>query len=271
VSAHLLFEDFLRFVDALAQPGGDPWELYEKHYLARHRAVLTAWWEQCMGLNREVWRERVRRVRPGDYGLLRQVVQDADLPSVARETMARCQKIVPVSPEPDVHLLVGFFSPDAFAFEVEGAWAIGIGMERLSELDSIPILLAHEYAHCYRNRSRRPATLGERMVEEGLAVEMATRAFPEMTAPQHLMVGASQLAAFQEYEDKLWAKVKPLMGSKDEALAAKVLFGRAGPREWPSRAGMYLGWRLAREFVEREPIGFDAPPEQVLRMAPGSS
>jgi len=264
VGAHLIYEDFLRFVEALSERGGDPWERYEEHYLVPHRAVLTAWWEQCLGLPREVWVDRVRRVRPADYGLLRVVVEEGDLEALAGETMARCQVVLPMEPEPEVYYLVGFFSPDGFAFEVEGRWAIGIGLERLGSVRLVPVLLAHEYGHCYRRRRGRPRRLGERLVEEGYAVELSARAFPERPEHEHLLMRAGQVAAMQAYEGRLREAVAPLLDSEEEAVAARVLYGQAKRGEWPSRAGMYLGWRAVREFLESGEGGFDAPAERVL-------
>lgn len=269
MSAHLLYEDFLRFLDGLSAGAADPWEVYEERYLGPNRAALEAWWEQCMGLPTEVWAERVRRVRPTDYALLRDVVLEADLTELAQEAMTRCRLVLPMDPEPEVYYLVGFFSPDGFAFEVEGEWAIGIGMERLGSLELVPILLAHEYAHCYRRRRGRPTRLGERLVEEGFAVEVATRAFPERPEHDHLLMHAGQVAALRGYERALWKAIEPLLGSEEEAVAARVLYGQARRGEMPSRAGMYLGWRLVREFMERKSGGFDAPAERVLALRQG--
>jgi len=143
VAPHLLYHDFLRFVDALAADPSDPWALYRSLYLDPHRDVLEAWWEQCIGRPRSLWKDRVRSIRPGDYGNLRAVVQEGDLAAAAHDAIARCQRVLPMSPQPDVYFLVGFFSPDGFAFWVCGRWAIGIGMERLQSQRLVPILLAH--------------------------------------------------------------------------------------------------------------------------------
>lgn len=271
MSAHLLYEDFFRFLDALSTTRADPWALYEEHYLGPNRVVLEAWWDQCMGLSREVWQERVRGVRADDYRLLREVVREADLGEVARETLARCQAVLPLNPEPEIYYLVGFFSPDGFAFQVEGEWAIGIGLERFGDLDLLPILLAHEYAHCYRRRLGKSTRLGERLVEEGFAVELAARAFPERPEHDHVLMHAGQVAALRNYEHALWKAIAPLLDSEEEAVAARVLHGQARRGEMPSRAGMYLGWHLVRDFLKGEQAAFDAPAERVLASPPAES
>lgn len=268
MSAHLLYRDFLRFIEALAASGdGDPWELYERHYLDPHREVLTAYWGQCLGLPQQVWRDRVRRVRPEEYGLLADLVRDEDLAGIARQTLARCQNILPMQPEPDVYFLVGFFSPDGFAFQVHGDWSIGIGLERLSGLRLLPVLLAHEYAHCYRRRLGQPTNLGERLVDEGFAVEMSARALPERPEADHLLMRPGQAAAMANYQAALWTAIRERLSSEDEQEAARILYGRPEKGRWPSRAGRYLGWRLVRSFIEECGDRFDAPAEDVLSSA----
>ena len=270
MSAHFLYRDFFRFLEALAARPVDPWEAYQTWYVRPNRPVLEAWWEQCMGLPEMVWAERVRALRAEHYGMLYEVTRDADLGRLSEYVMARCESLLPVSPEPEVYYLVGFFSPEAFTFRVEGKWGIGVGLERFSSLRALPILLAHEYAHCYR-RSRMPSsTLGERMVDEGFAVEPAVRAFPERTRADHQLMRPGQVSALQEYEDQLWAAVEPYLASEDEDIVGRLLYGRAERGRWPSRAGVYLGWRLASAFLDADPAGFDACAERVLAARPRS-
>jgi len=264
VSVHLLYQDFLRFLDALEADQSDPWELYHSLYLDPNREVLEAWWEQCIGRPRSVWKDRVRGIHPHDYGGLRAVVQEGDLAGIARDTMARCRRILPGSGEPDVHFLVGFFSPEGFAFRVGGRWAIGIGMERLQGQRFAPILLAHEYGHCYRRSLGYPENLGQRLVDEGFAVELSARAYPERPRHEHLLMRPGQLAALRQYEARLWTAIAPIVVSRSEKLAAQVIYGRGEVQAWPSRAGVYLGWRIVQEFLDMEPNGFDAPAERLL-------
>jgi len=264
MAAHLLYQDFLRFTEALSGGRADPWELYQDLYLQPHRAPLEAWWEQCIGRPRSVWADRVRSIRPGDYGLLRSLLEGADLAEVARDTLARCQAALPLSPEPEVYFLVGFFSPDGFTFEVSGRAAIGLGMERLGSLRRLPLLLAHEYGHCYRRALSPPESFAERMVDEGLAVALSARVFPERPLPEHLLMSPGQVASLSRYEGRLWAAVEPFLDSREPGTAGRLLYGRAGKHEWPSRAGVYLGWRLADEFLRGEGAHFDASAQSVL-------
>jgi hypothetical protein len=230
-----------------------PWLVYEDLYLAPHRAVLEAWWEQVLGLPRETWVDRVRQVRPQDYGLLQAVVAEGDLEALAEEALARSRAVLSYEPEPDIHLLVGFFSPDAFVFQVQSAWAIGIGLERFRSQRLMPVLIAHEYLHVFRKRLPEPRTLRERMVEEGFAVAFSARAFPDRPADEHLLMRSGQVAVMQQYEARAWETVRSLMNSTDRKVAERVIYGQAGPRDLPSRAGVYLGWRMVEEYLAASP------------------
>ncbi len=265
MAVHVLYDDFLCFLEALSTGPPDPWIAYEEHYLAPHRAVLEAWWEQVIGLPRETWVDRVRQARPQDYGMLQSVVSEGDLAELAREALARCQALLPLSPEPEVYFLVGFYSPDAFAFQVAGEWAIGVGLERFRSQKLMPVLLAHEYLHCYRKRHLPPPrTLGERMVEEGFAVAFSARVFPDRPAHDHLLLRPGQAAIMREYEERLWAAIRPMLGEEDEQVARRVIYGQEERGRWPSRSGVYLGWRMAEEFLEREPGRWEAETGEVL-------
>ncbi len=267
MSVHLLYEDFLRFIHALAAGEGEAWDLYCKYYLTPNRSVLEAWWEQCLGLPAATWVDRVRRVRPQEYEVLHQVIAEDDVQGMARDSLERCQEVVSLRPEPEVYFLVGFFSPDGFAFIVEGEWAIGIGMERLTSSRLIPVLVAHEYAHCYRRRLSKSRTLGDRLVEEGFAVELSAHAFPERSQAEHLLMQPGQAAALRDYEGELWRHISPHLGSEEPEISGKLLYGFPEKAEWPGRAGVYLGWRLASEFLADGLGGFDSDAELVLARA----
>ncbi len=265
MAVHLLHPDFFAFLEALSQEQADPWAVYEKHYLAPHRAVLEAWWEQVLGLPMETWADRVRQVRPQDYGLLSMVVAEGDLTALAEDTLARCWRVLPLSPEPDVYFLVGFYSPDAFTFRVGDDWAIGLGLERLRSQHLLPVLLAHEYLHVHRTRTQpEPQTLGERMVEEGLAIAFSARVFPERPAHEHLLMRPGQLAAMQQYETRLRETFRPLLGDTDRKLAARMLYGQEARGRWPSRSGVYLGWRAEEEYLASHPADFGTAAREVL-------
>jgi len=102
------------------------------------------------------------------------------------------------------------------------------------------------------------------MVDEGLAVALSARVFPDQPLAEHLLMTPGQVTALSRYEGRLWAAVEPFLDSRDRSIAGRLLYGRAGKNEWPSRAGVYLGWRLAEEFLHGEGSRFDASAQCVL-------
>lgn len=263
--AHLVYEGFLRFLDALPAANRDPWQLYQELYLAPNRPVLEAWWEQCIGRPRAVWRERVRRVRPEDYGQLREIAEGSALIAMARDIGARCLPVAPLPQPPEAYFLVGFFSPEGFAFQVEDRWSVGVGMERLRSPHLLPVLLAHEYGHCYRRALGHPRSLGEHLVDEGFAVETAARALPERPLHDHLLMKRGEPAILLRYQEHLWRAIEPILPLHSPALVSQVVYGRGETGTWPVRAGAYLGWRMVREFLYDHPGRFDASADDVIR------
>ncbi|NIM04934.1 MAG: hypothetical protein GTO55_03190, partial [Armatimonadetes bacterium] len=115
------YRDFFVFVDRLAETKVRPWALYCECYFKKHEALLTAWWEQCMGLpagtvagkSEEVWRRRVENVRVEHYSGIRALLDSCSPEEAVGDALRRCQSLLP-APEPKVNLMVGFFSPDGF-------------------------------------------------------------------------------------------------------------------------------------------------------------
>ena len=260
MATHPLYRDFLTFLDRLAAGRDDPWALYEACYLEPHRPVLSAWWEQCLGLPLETWQARVRSIRPSDYGLLRTLVEQAPPEAIAARALEACGAAVgrlrpqPPSPSalpplpPDIYLLVGFFSPDAFVFRVREEWAIGLGLERFGDWSRLPVLVAHEYAHCLRRRHLpAPATLKQRLVDEGLAAHFSRLAFPEQPLPDHLLMTRGEYNSLLAYGPRLLAAVEPHLDSTDPETLRRFLFGRM--KGQPARAGCLLGYRMVEETM----------------------
>jgi len=254
---HLLAPNFFEFLDQLVlEPAVDPWEHYRRGYLDRHPNFLRAWWAQCFGRPEEEWADRVRGVRPEHYVLLRELVTQIDLEKMWDDTWAACRQALPAeSREPEVYFMVGFFSPDAFVIKVGEDWRIGVGLERFWDFSRLSVLLAHECCHWFR-RGRGlggATTLGERLVEEGMAVGFSRRAQPDRPLPQHLLMPTSQFNTLQRYETLLWEQIEPDLSSADTKVIQRALYGlvrrRGTGAPLPSRAGVYLGWRLVEEYA----------------------
>jgi uncharacterized protein YjaZ len=249
---HDLSDDFFRFLDDL-HAGAGPWAAYRKRYLGPHREVVTAVREQVVGIDEAAWRERVERVRPGDYDGLGALLAGADLEEIAAQSLARCREALDCQAVPDVYFVVGFFSPDAFLLKLRGGWQIAVGLERLSGLTRLPLLIAHEYGHWARRRLRpqEAETLGERMAAEGVSIVLTRRLYPQRPLADHLGVHRSRLNALAEAEAAGWQAVAPHLKESDPGVFQRFLSGVGPGGGLPPRIGVYLGYRAARALQRR--------------------
>ena len=243
------YRDFFRALDAIER-GADAWAAYQELYFHPHEDVMRAYWQQVWRIRDEAIPELIRQMRPADYGGLRQMLQAGDVGQLAREALKRCAPLVGL-PEPQVNLLVGLFSPDAFLFEVAGDWHIGIGLERFASFVNLPLFVAHEYGHFARRRlAAEPRTLGDRIVAEGIAVAFAEAAYPERRLARHLRMTPRRIHEIGESEPRLWKALRPHLKTGDGEDFPGVLYGAHRWMGFPPRFGGLLGYWAVRHFAE---------------------
>lgn len=249
-----IYRDFLRFLDALSE-GELPWEAYRRYYLNLHRSFLSACW-RAFGIDEGALRTRVERIKRGDYGPLEASVEVEPPEVTVTEALEGCFRLVPPPEEPEVYLMVGFFSPDAFVIEAGGEPKVGFGLERFRDFGLLGLLTAHEYAHWFR-RIRlgfpKDGDTREKLVSEGLAVLFSSYAFPELPPYKLLRLPRARWNWCVENEAMLWEK---------------VLDGTIFEDELPPRAWTYIAYRLAERFASEEGYGLPdlltVPCEDVL-------
>jgi hypothetical protein len=269
------YRGFLKALDAIAQ-GADPWSAYQRHYLGPQREVVGAYWRQLWGFAEERLPEVARDLRPRDYRALRASLEAIEVEAPAAEAVARCAPLTDL-PEPQVDLLIGRFSPDAFLFEVAGAWHIGVGLERFAEFSLLPLLVAHEYGH-YARRLLAPelATLADRLVAEGIAVAFAQVAYPEQPLTRHLRMAPRRLHQIAELEPELWAALRPHLDAPYSDAFTGIVSGGRRWRDYPPRFGCHLGYMAVRAFARRHglsPAGREvlAAPASIVLAAGGAA
>ena len=243
------YRDFFKALEAI-EHGVEAWTAYERLYLGQHRAVVEAYWRQCWGADDNRIREMVREIRPGDYRALRQAIESANIERLAEDALQRCARLVYL-PEPWLDLLVGRFSPDAFLFEVAGAWHIGVGLERFAHFSSLPLFIAHEHGHYARRMlAPEPLTLADFLVAEGLAIAFSQAAYPELPLARHLRLTPRRIHEIRELEPVLWDALKPSLDARDVDAFAGVLHGARRWKGFPPRFGTCLGYWAAAHFAE---------------------
>jgi hypothetical protein len=248
-----LYRDFFRFLEGM-QAGGDPWEIYQDVYLRPHRDFLKAYWSAYFpGIDVHTLRDRVRQVRRGHYAVLEHLVAGNDVDGIVAGVIELCRRWLPAIPEPDVYLMVGFFSADGFLVGLRGRPVIGIGLERYRDLRPLDIILAHEYCHFARQMilggsgPDMTGRLDEKLFSEGLGVYFSRQVFPGRSLGDHLLISRQRLNWCRENESMLLELVRGRAGDGD---LIPELFGTGGfGRGLPPRTGMYLGYRLVEEVM----------------------
>lgn len=255
------YRDFLAVLDAVAG-GADLWAAYERHYLSRHPDVVRAYWRQCWGADDERLRQMVAEIRPADHRALREALDAGDVDRLAREALDRCAALLDLR-EPQVDLLVGRFSPDAFLFDVGGSWHIGVGLERFAHFGGLPLLIAHEYGHYARRMlAGEVAALGDRIVAEGMSIAFGEAAYPERQLARHMRMSARRLHEIRELTPQLWATVKPYLDAPYADEFAGILSGARRWRDFPPRFGGTLGYWAVQAYARRR--GLASPSREVL-------
>jgi len=253
-----LYKDFFRFLRAI-RAGRDPWPVYQDFYIRPHRDFFRAYWAAFFPhLDVVTLQDRVRRVRPGHYTALSDLIAGSDLSRKIANTLELCQKRLPVVSRPDVYLVVGFFSADGFIVTLRGVPVIGIGLERYRDFHLLNIILAHEFCHFARHlalgldRSGRSERLDRKLISEGLSVCFSRQVFPGRPLCDHLLMSRQRLNWCRRNEKMLLALIQDQPHSDQ---LTPVLFGTGGFSDGiPPRAGMYLGYRLVEDaLIERGP------------------
>jgi len=241
-----LYLDFFEFLGRLGKE--DPWPAYERYYIQRHSDFFEAYWKTFNHFDSSQIAERVRRIKEEDYGQLRSLVQSQDPAPLTEEALSRCRTTLPLNPEPEVYLFVGFFSPDGETLEVSGRSAIAIGMERLKDFRDLPLLIAHEYCHCaQRSLLRNFLSAPERpllsfIVAEGLSVLFTEVIYPELPLHRHLFLTPERLQWCQENQEVLLELAGADLASEK---LVPILFGPGDANAGlPPRTGYFLARQM---------------------------
>ena len=252
-----IYEDFFRVLEAL-EAEEDLWEAYQELYFRLHRDFFKAYWKSFFPLmDLRTMQDRVRLVQRGHYATLEHLVSQSRPEDIVVESLSHCHALLPQFPEPDVYLMVGFFSADGFIVQVKGQPVIGIGLERFKDFRLLGIILAHEYCHYARRRAlgapSNQDTLGQKLLSEGLSVVFSQRVYPQRKLTDHLLMSRHRLNWCRQNEVLLESMARPELKSSQ---MVPVFFQRGKPGAGiPPRTGMYLGYRLVERALAEKGEG----------------
>jgi hypothetical protein len=247
-----LYADFFHFLDQ-TPPGVDPWEIYQRLYLRPHQRFFTAYQGTFDHLDEPQLAARVRRIKAGDYSQLQALLQVEDPAALAEGALARCRSVLPLTPEPEVYLFVGFFSADGVTLEVDRRPAIALGLERYKDFKDLPLLIAHEYGHCLQRGLPKVSCLPKErpliaaLAAEGLAVLFTEAVYPDLPLHRHIFLSPERLQwCLENQEVLLELAAADLAGPK----LVPVFFGPGDPQAGlPPRLGYFVARQMLRHCL----------------------
>lgn len=209
---------------------------------------------------------------------MRQRVQGAGVAALVRHGCERAAALTAPRELPEVTCFAGLFASNASQYLIDGRPVIGIGVEvwggAIEQVpcpwEDLPLLVAHEFGHvvryaesdCHLARIARPdfhlpralaeVPLLEFLVDEGLAQAVSRAAFPEASEEQVLMCPSDQLHWSRENFGRLWQEVSGQLDHPPGFAGFKRYFS-VGSDGLPPRTGYYIGFRLVRDFLDRNP------------------
>jgi hypothetical protein len=228
-----LVPDFLAVLDA------DDRHAAYLEYFERHRALLTAYWDnyvlEPVGPHFE---DVVRSTVAADRSDLRALLASTDLVALARQTEEKVRTLLDVDVAYDIVLMVGVGAANAGELVVDGRGVAFICLEHFTGVanpdtqglgldpELIPLWLAHEITHVVRYTSPtsrssmreivedaggyysywetgRQAPLRELLVNEGLAVQVSRAVSPGHAAWEYFGFARRQYARIREVEPVL--------------------------------------------------------------------
>jgi hypothetical protein len=250
VKVYSLYKDFFSFLDK-TMPHRPKWPTYFKVYYHPHQDFLESYFSSFPSLDSESLRERVERIKEGDYSRLRNLVAVSPPEALLHQAYQRCRDVLAPNEEPQAYLFIGFFSPDGFVMTLRGKPVICFGLERFKDLTLMRILFAHEYAHFLMRLSwetaEEEADWKSKIMAEGLATKFSLLCFPDRSLASHFLVRRDVLNWCQANESLLREIYNGARFGPSELLE---IFARGKPELGiPVRAGKYLAFRAVEKFL----------------------
>ncbi len=282
-----LLPDFLAVLNS-----SDRVAAYHRYYEA-HRHRLAAYWHNyVLDPDTPHFADVVRMAALADRSDLLAMLGRTDVAAIAREAELRCAQFLNSDVDVDVVLMVGVGAANAGELVVAGRGIAFVCLEHFTGVPNpeshglgldpelIPVWLAHEIAHAVRytsptSRSEmkrlteeadgyysywetgRRASLGELVVNEGLAVEIARAIQPGHAIWEYFGYGRRQFSKVRDVEPLVTRAVLEDFDRAALGLRLRYLSGGVSDEARtiqrtlvPERAGYFVGARLVASALE---------------------
>lgn len=248
---HSIYLDFFKFLERIT-PQADKWALYNSLYYQPHQNFFETYLSHFPFINFSNLKERVETIKRPHYSQLKNLITVAPPESIIKKAYKKCKNIVIPVKEPEVYLIVGFFSPEGFIMSLGGKPVICFGLERFKDFRLLKILFAHEYAHYLLNLSRGEVPEGQKykwlLLSEGLSTYFSQLAFPDYKLSDHFLFQQERLNWCQENE----SRIRDIFGTKTFSSEKLIeLFKKGDPDlNLPPLVGKYLGYIEVKNHIE---------------------
>ncbi|HEX9564233.1 MAG TPA: hypothetical protein VF981_09690 [Gemmatimonadaceae bacterium] len=282
-----LLPDFLAVLNS-----SDRVAAYHRYYDA-HRHRLAAYWHNyVLDPDTPHFADVARMAALADRTDLLAMLGRTDVVSMARETEVQCANLLAADVDVDVILMVGVGAANAGELVVAGRGVAFVCLEHFTGVPNpetqgmgldpelIPLWLAHEIAHAVRytspgSRSEmrrlieeadgyysywetgRRASLGELVINEGLAVEFSRSVRPGHAAWEYFGYARRQFARARQVEPIVTRAVLADFDSAALGLRLRYLSGGMSDEARtiertivPERAGYLVGSRLVASAMD---------------------
>ncbi len=281
-----LLPDFLAVADA-----ADPVAAYDRYYAA-HEPLLRAYWHNyVVEPDGPLFREVIRRTVTAPRDDLLAMLSRTDVVALARLAEEQCAELFQPDAGFDIVLMVGMGAANAGELVVNGRGVAFVALEHFTGVanlrthslgldpELIPMWIAHEVAHTVRYTSARSqsamraqiaahggqysywdtgrfVTLGEHVVNEGLAVHAARAVSPGHAVWEYYGYSRSEYARVRELAAAAERAIRADLSQAGLGLRLKYLSGgmsdaaRTVDRAvLPERSGYFVGAQLVEAAV----------------------
>ena len=245
-----LYRDFFKFLEKIS-PHSKQWKIYSTYYYEPYKKFLEIYFSHFPFIDSTSLKQRVEAIKTSDYSWLKNLISVCAPEEIIQEAYERCIKIAWPKKEPEIYLLIGFFSPDGFVMNFRGKPVICFGLERFKDFRLLRILFAHEYAHFLLNLSRGEVPERKKLewllISEGIATYLSFLAFPNQKLYDHCLFSRDRLNWCQENESYLREVYCSGTFSAQELID---IYHKGNPElSIPSRAGKYLGFQAVKKYL----------------------
>lgn len=245
-----LYRDFFKFLEKITSHK-EKWNIYFSCYYQPHEDFFENYFSGFPLINIENIKQRVEAIKTSDYSRLKNLISVCNPEEIIKEAYEKCVKVVLSKEEPEVYLLIGFFSPDGFVMSYRGKPVICFGLERFKDFSLLRILFAHEYAHFLLNLSRGVVPEAKQLkwllISEGLATHFSSLVFPDYKLSDHFFFRRDRLNWCQENESFLRGVYRSGKFSSKDLME---FYDKGNPDlNIPPRAAKYLGFKAVRRYL----------------------